>query len=141
MLFAVKVPTPSKSLLTCLLKKEPADSCETLVNFKHLRRKHIPASLHFTHTCVISYFNLVRSSDDSLSHCPSPLKLHFFFFAGASTRFWIIDSTTPAAGVWRQLSSYAVRHDTFTVPMIKASCFKSKLSVLALSSRTERAEV
>ena len=79
MLFAVKVPTPSKSLLTCLLKKEPADSCETLVNFKHLRRKHIPASLHFTHTCVISYFNLVRSSDDSLSHCPSPLKLHFFF--------------------------------------------------------------
>jgi len=29
----------------------------------------------------------------------------------------------------------------FRVPMIKASCFKSKLSVLALSSRTERAEV
>lgn len=63
-LFAVKAPTTSKSLLTCLLKKEAADSCETLVNFKHVRRKHIPASLHFTQTCAISYFSLFRSSDD-----------------------------------------------------------------------------
>jgi hypothetical protein len=74
-LFAVKMPTPSKSLPTCIPKKEATDSCENLVNFRHLRRKHIPASLYFTQTCAISYFNLFRSSDDKLSHWPSSLKL------------------------------------------------------------------
>lgn len=112
-LFAVRVPTPSKRLLTCLLKKETADSCETLANFKHLRRKHIPASLHFIQTCAISYFTLFRSSDDRLSRWSSPLKLvtSSFFSAASSARFRIIAPTTPAAGFWRQLSSYAVRHE------------------------------
>ena len=64
-LFAVKVPTPSKSLLICLLKKDAADSCETLVTFKLLRRKHIAASLYFTQTCAISY--LILGSCDRAS--------------------------------------------------------------------------